>query len=139
MSKYYSLKEIYSKDTQYNMIYAKSVNREIYTMLKHGVERYCKNSEQLAIVRRWGDDFRGNLAQDMFEALVANDEISKITGGEWNSIYYFSSRWYLCRYEDDKRIVDDTPLAYGFSITSIENDTYRKLSSFPGVTSVILI
>ena len=131
--KFYSLKNILSKNAQYNVIFGERSNGKTYSVLKYGVQRYAERGEQLAIVRRWQDDFTGKRGSTMFDALVSNGEISRATGGEWSGVYYYGSRWFLCRYEDDKRITDEKPFAYGFSISSMEHD---KSTSYPDITTI---
>ena len=133
-TKYYSLDPILAKHAQYNVIFGERSNGKTYSVLKYALKRYAERGEQLAIVRRWLDDFRGKRGQQMWDALAANDEISKATGGKWTGIYYYSSRWYLCRYEDDKRVQDETPLAFGFCLTGMEHD---KSTSYPGVKTIL--
>lgn len=131
--KYYSLKNILEKKAQYNIIFGERSNGKTYSVLRYALEQYAKTGEQLAIVRRWQDDFTGKRGATMFDALVANDEVSKLTGGLWTGVYYYASRWYLCKYDGDKRVVTDTPFAYGFSITSMEHD---KSTAYPKITTV---
>lgn len=132
--KFYSLKNILSKNAQYNVIFGERSNGKTYSVLKYALERYAKEKEQLAIVRRWQDDFTGKRGATMFDALVSNEEVTKATGGEWTGVYYWGSRWFLCKYdENEKRIVDDTPFAYGFSISSMEHD---KSTSYPNITTI---
>lgn len=133
--KFYSLKNIMQKNAQYNVIFGERSNGKTYSVLKYALERYAKHGEQLALVRRWQDDFTGKRGATMFDALVANREIAKLTDGEWTGIYYYGSRWFLCRYdENEKRINDDRPFAYGFSITSMEHD---KSTSYPNITTIM--
>ena len=132
--KFYNLKNILTKDAQYNIIFGERSNGKTYAVEKYAIERYAKTGEQLAIVRRWRDDFIGKRGSTMFDALTANGEITKATGGKWNSIYYYGSRWFFCKYEDDKRILDETPFAYGFSISGMEHD---KSTSYPNITTIL--
>lgn len=133
--KFYSLKKILQKNAQYNIIFGERSNGKSYAVLKYGLERYKMNGEQLAIVRRWSDDFTGKRGATLFDALTANGEIEKISGGEWSGVYYYGSKWYLCRFDEDgKRVTDETPFAYGFSITSMEHD---KSTSYPKITTVL--
>ena len=132
--KFYSLKNILSKGAQYNVIFGERSNGKTYSVLKLGLENFVKDHKQLAIVRRWQDDYTGKRGQTMFDALVSNGEIRKLTGGEWTGIYYWGSKWYLCRYEGDKRITYEKPLAYGFSISAMEHD---KSTSYPDVTTIM--
>lgn len=132
--KFYSLNNILSKNAQYNVIFGERSNGKTYSVLKHGLENYAKRGEQLAIIRRWSDDFTGKRGITMFDSLVENGEISKLTKNEWTGVYYYGSRWYLCRYENEKRIVDDIPFAYGFSISAMEHD---KSTSYPKITTIL--
>ena len=50
--KFYSLKTILSKDAQYNIIFGERSNGKTYSVLKYGLEKFCKTGEQTAIVRR---------------------------------------------------------------------------------------
>lgn len=133
--KFYSLKNILAKNAQYNVIFGERSNGKTYAVLKYGIEQNVKTGKQMAIVRRWGDDFKGKRGAVMFDALVANDEIARLTNGEWTSVYYYASRWYFCKYDEkDKRIVSELPFAYGFSITAAEHD---KSTSYPNITTVL--
>lgn len=117
------------------MIIGERSNGKTYAVLKHGLENFVKTGKQLAIVRRWQDDFVGKRGQVMFDALVKNNEVINLTGGEWSSIYYFSGRWYLCRYDEkQRRETMETPFAYGFSISSYEHD---KSTSYPDITTIV--
>ena len=132
-NKFYSLKSILSKNAQYNIIFGERSNGKTYAVLKYGLERYIKDGSQMAIIRRWQDDYKGKRGASMFTAIVTNDEVNKLTSGEWNNIYYYGSRWYLCKTDNDKRIIDETPFAYGFAITAMEHD---KSTSYPKIKTI---
>ena len=133
--KYYSLKQILSKNAQYNIIFGERSNGKTYAVLMHGLTRYVKAGEQMAIVRRWTEDFTGKRGAAMFAALEENGEIKKLTGGEWTGVYYYASRWYLCRYDSTgKRESAEIPFAYGFSISAMEHD---KSNSYPLICTIL--
>lgn len=134
MNTFYSLKNILAKNATYNMIIGERSNGKTYSVLKYGLEKYIKSGEQLALVRRFADDFIGKRGQVMFSALVDNNEVKKLTKGKYTDIFYQASKWYLCRYEDDKRICDSVPFAYGFAITAMEHD---KSTSYPKITTIV--
>lgn len=131
--RFYDLKAILSKEAQYNIVFGERSNGKTYAVLKYGLMQYVKNGSQLAIIRRWRDDFVGKRGVTMFDAIVSNKEITRMTNGEWTGVYYYSSRWFLCRYEDGKRITDETPFAYGFALTSMEHD---KSTSYPNIRNI---
>ena len=70
--KFYSLKTILSKDAQYNIIFGERSNGKTYSVLKYGLEKFCKTGEQTAIVRRWSEDFKGKRGATMYQSLVNN-------------------------------------------------------------------
>ena len=132
--KFYSLKAILSKDAQYNVIFGERSNGKTYAVLKYAIEQYAATGKQLAIVRRWQDDFTGKRGAVMFDALVSNGEIEKATCGQWTGVSYYGSRWFLCRYVNGEKIQQETPFAYGFSITSMEHD---KSTAYPEITTIL--
>lgn len=133
--KFYSLKNILSKDAQYNIIFGERSNGKTYSVLKYGLEKFCQTGEQTAIVRRWSEDFKGKRGSTMYQALVNNHEIEKLTDGKWTDIYYYSGRWYLCKYnEKEERIVLEKPIAYAFALGSMEHD---KSTSYPEITTIL--
>lgn len=133
--KFYSLKQILSKNAQYNVIFGERSNGKTYSVLKLGIENFAKTGEQMAIVRRWQDDFTGKRGSTMFDAVVTNNEISKATKGEWTGVYYWASRWFFCRYDEKgTRETCETPFAFGFSVSSMEHD---KSTSYPGITTIL--
>lgn len=133
--KYYSLKDILSKNATYNIIIGERSNGKTYAALKYAIEQHAKNGSQTAIIRRWSDDFKGKRGSTMFDAIVASGDLESLTGGRWTNIIYRSARWYLCNHlDDDNIIVDDTPLAYAFAISTMEHD---KSTSYPKVTTII--
>ena len=132
--RYYDLKSILSKKAQYNIIFGERSNGKTYAVLKYALEEHEKNGSQLAIVRRFQDDFTGKRGATMFDAIAANGEITRITGGKWSGVYYYGSRWFLCRFEDGKRVTDEIPFAYGFAITAMEHD---KSTSYPNIKIIL--
>lgn len=133
--KFYSLKTILSKDAQYNIIFGERSNGKTYSVLKYGLEKFCKTGEQTAIVRRWSEDFKGKRGATMYQSLVNNHEIEKLTDGKWTDVYYYSGRWYLCKYnEKDERTLLEKPIAYGFALGSMEHD---KSTSYPEITTIL--
>lgn len=136
---YYSLDAILSKDCHYNIIIGERSNGKTYSVLKYGIERYAKYGEQIAILRRFREDFTGKRGAELFNALTENEEVTKATDGRWNGIHYYASRWYFCKYGEDEngertREVDTRPFAFGFSISSMEHE---KGSSYPSVKTIV--
>lgn len=135
--KYWDIKNILSRNALYNIVFGERSNGKTYGVLQYALEEYFNHGGRLGIIRRWEEDFRGKQAQTMFDALIANGVISKLSKGRWNSVIYQSHRWYLCKRNvtDAKDIkIDDDPFAYAFAISS---DEHYKSSSYPYITTIL--
>ena len=97
--KFYSLDNILSHNATYNVIFGERSNGKTYSVLELGLKNFVNENKQLAIVRRWQDDFTGKRGRTMFDGLVANGVISELTDGEWTDVYYYGSRWFFCKYD----------------------------------------
>ena len=72
--KYYSLTNILKKNCRYNMIFGERSNGKTYSVLDYAVQKYFKTGKQLAVIRRWREDFRGKRGAAYFDNLVYNGE-----------------------------------------------------------------
>ena len=132
---YYSIREIFMRNALYNMIYGERSNGKTYSVLEFALWCYVLFGYELAIIRRYDLDFKGKAGGQMFKNHIENNLITKITKGQWTSVYYFSSRWYLCKYDDNKnRIVDENPFAYAFALSGQEHD---KSTAYPRVKIIL--
>ena len=133
-NKFYRLTKILKKEAQYNVIFGERSSGKTFAVLEYGLKNYVEEGKQLAILRRWSEDFTGKRGQQMFDGIVSAGIVTDLTNGQWTNVYYYGSRWYLCCYDPDgKRIQDERPFAYGFSITSMEHD---KSTSYPDITTI---
>ena len=83
---YYSLQKILKKNAVYNVIFGERSNGKTYSVLKYGIKEYITNGGQLAIIRRWKEDIPGRRASDIFKALLANDDITKLSKGKFSGV-----------------------------------------------------
>ena len=133
--KFYSLTPILSKDCQYNIIFGERSNGKTYAILKYILENYCKHGHQGALVRRWKEDFRGKRGQQMFDALVSDGLVSRLTDGKYSTIYSYSGKWYLANPDSrtGKMISAPEPFCFGFALSDVEHD---KSTSYPKVKTI---
>ena len=136
---YYNLQPILSEGAHYNLIIGERSNGKTYSTLLYAIRLYAKKGFQSALLRRMQEDFVGKRGASLFNPLVDNGEIEKATGGEFDSVYYYASRWFLCKYiENDKgqfeRVVDNKPFMYGFAISQMEHE---KGNGYPDVKTII--
>lgn len=134
LQKFYSLDNINSKDATYNMIIGQRSNGKSYAALLQGLKNYARTGEQMALIRRYREDFIGKRGQVMFDALLNNDEVKKATKGMWSGIFYQSSKWYFCKDIDGVLLKADEPFCYGFALSEMEHD---KSTSYPKITTIV--
>lgn len=136
--KYYRLTQILLYEATYNMIQGERSNGKTFSVEEYALKDFCESgyNNQLGLIRRWVDDFTGKRGQQMFDAIVENGLVKKYSKGEWTHIKYYSSRWYLCKYDEklDKTIMMDKPFAFGFALNSGEHD---KSTSYPNIKNIL--
>lgn len=135
---FYRLDSILSHNADYNMIYGERSNGKTTAVLEYGLDDHIHSGykNQMAIIRRWEEDFKGKNGQQMFENVVHLGWVEEKTKGTFNSIYYYSQRWYLCSYDEfgNKTAQAEEPFALGFSISSEE---HYKSTSYPQVKTIL--
>lgn len=134
--KFYSLANILNKKADYNIIFGERSNGKTYATLAYGLKKYIDTGEQMAYIRRWREDLRGKRAESLFANHVANGYIEEITNGEFNSVFYIGGKWYLAKYDYEKKkyVPQTTPFCYGFCLSEQEHE---KSSSYPNVTTIV--
>ena len=134
--KFYTLDRILKTNADYNVIFGERSNGKTYATLLYAIERFINTGEQTAYIRRWREDLRGKRAESLFANHVANGVISKLTGGQYNEVFYLSGKWFLSYYDTDKnkRYPNEVPFCYGFCLSETEHE---KSSSYPMITTII--
>lgn len=134
--KYYSTTKIDKKNATYNVIFGERSNGKTYALLKKALKNFIETGSHFGYVRRWKEDLTGRRAARLFEGLNSNDEVSKITKGEFKGVHYYAGKWYLCNYDETgKAIYNDNDLfGFGFTLSDTEHD---KSTSYPFITLII--
>lgn len=135
--KYWDIRNILSRHAKYNVVFGERSNGKTYGVLQYGLEQYFEHGSRIGIIRRWEEDFRGKQANTMFDALIENGVVYKLSKGTWNSIIYQSHRWYLCKRDINNPknvVIDDEPFAYAFALSS---DEHYKSSSYPHIRTIL--
>ena len=135
--KYYSLKHILEYNATYNVIFGERSNGKTYAVLKYAFEEYIKTGHQLAIVRRWDEDFVGaQSARTCYDGLMNNgkgvNDIAKISKGLYTGVEYYAGRYYLTVLDEttQKSKRTDKVIALAFSLTGSE---HYKSGSYPNI------
>ena len=122
-------------NAHYYVVYGERSNGKTYSALNYALERWAKNGEEFAYVRRWAEDIRPKNLSTLFSGHVENGVISRLTAGRWDGISYGSARFYLNHVDENgATFKSETPIGYAFDINSME---HNKSLSFPKVTTII--
>lgn len=138
--KYYSLANILKRKAQYNLIFGERSNGKTYAVLEYALKRFISNGEQLAVIRRFREDFRGKRGHQYFKNLECNEKgqniVKKLSSGKYDRIVYNASKWYLAYWNEEiqKIVTSEEPIAFAFALSEMEHD---KSSSFPKVTTIL--
>ena len=135
-NKFYSLNNILEYEATYNVIFGERSNGKTYAVLKEAIKQYFKDKGQLAIVRRWSEDIKPVKARSMFDALIANGEVERLSDGEYESIVFQNGKFFFCNFDSDHRPIynDNDLFAHLFAIGGQEH--YKSLS-YPNVTNIL--
>ena len=133
--KYYRLDNILKLKASYNMVIGERSNGKTYASLEHGLIKYFEDGSQIGYIRRWGEDIKGITGGSIFNGLVANGVISKLSKGEWTGVYHYAGRYFLAKEsKSGKRIVANEPFAYSFALNQME---HYKSGSYPLIRTII--
>ena len=104
---FYNLNRIKKKNAVYNVIFGERSNGKTYAVLIEGLKEYIKHGGQIAVVRRWKEDITGKRASGIWNAINENEEVSKLTNGEFTGVHYYNSKYYLCNYKKSNIILSN--------------------------------
>ena len=72
--KFYDIRPILKLGCKYNLIYGERSSGKTHGALEVGAANYLKNGEQMAVIRRYREDFRGPRGPAYFETLVKDGD-----------------------------------------------------------------
>ena len=137
-SKYYSLDRILKHNAIYNVIIGERSNGKTYSVLKYAINEYFNgNGGELAIIRRWQEDVRGHRASGIFNAILENGEVKKLSNGEYEGIHYYAGKFYFCNYDEQRKPIyniETDLFAHAFALSATE---HNKSISFPRIKTIL--
>lgn len=134
--KYYSLNKINKKNATYNVIFGERSNGKTYATLKQVLENYFENGSQFAYIRRWSVDVQPKRMNNLFNAIIEDGYLEKLSGGKFTAIFYRTGRFYLCTYNDKGKPIYNEEDVIGYAFSLSENE-HNKANSYPRVTTII--
>lgn len=134
--KYYSLNKINKKNATYNVIFGERSNGKTYATLKQMLENYFNDGSQFAYIRRWSVDVQPKRMNNLFNAIIEDGYLEKLSGGKFTAIFYRTGRFYLCTYNDKGKPIYNEEDIIGYAFSLSENE-HNKANSYPRVTNII--
>lgn len=134
---YYSLNRILEVKAHYNVIIGERSNGKTYATLLHAINEYFNgNGGELAIIRRWQEDIRGNRARDIFTAILQDGHIARLSNGKYEGLYYYAGKFFFCNYDEDGKALynQDDIFCHLFALSDTE---HNKSISFPNVKTIV--
>lgn len=141
MNKYYSRKKIKQHNAHYNVIFGERSNGKTYQVLDEGFDKYLNSGEveQLAIIRRWDEDFIGAKSmKTCYESMMCNGDgknvIKEKSNGKYEGVEYYGGRYFLTAKVGEKVVRTEKIIAIAFTLSSWE---HSKSASFPHITTIL--
>ena len=134
--KYYSLNKINKKNATYNVIFGERSNGKTYATLKQVLENYFSDGSQFSYIRRWSVDVQPKRMNNLFNAIIEDGYLEKLSGGKFTAIFYRTGRFYLCTYNDKGKPIYNEEDVIGYAFSLSENE-HNKANSYPRVTTII--
>ena len=139
---FYQLDNIFkaSPDAKYYVIWGERSNGKTFAVLEYAIDKYFATGEQLALVRRLDENFKGKYGANMFDNFLYNpirgNIIEAKSKGKYNSIKYLSRKWYFVRRNEDGDIVESDPEPFAFAFALAAEEKYKSLA-FPKITTIL--
>lgn len=136
---FYNISKLLKTGARYYIVFGERSNGKTFQILLHGLKKYLKTGGQIAVLRRWKEDFRGKRAAAYFDNLVCDangvNHIKELTNGKYDSVVYNAGKWYLAYYdhEQEKYVTQPEPFSYAFALSDMEHE---KGNSYPFVRTI---
>jgi hypothetical protein len=135
---FYSLEDILKTcpDAFYYVVFGKRSNGKTYACLKRILDNYWDDGSEGIYLRREVEEIKGANGGRVFNGLVANGYIAKLTNGAWSGVTYYNRAFYLSKWDDDlaKEVKDSKPFCYAMALSEMLK---YKSSQFPNVTTIV--
>ena len=133
---YYNIKPILKKNATYSIIFGERSNGKTYATLKIALEKFFKGGEQFIYLRRWKEDINNKRGSTIFNPLIENGEIERLSNGLYQGVFFYTGKFYLCTYDENRKPIynESDLLGYALCLTDTEHD---KSTSYPKITSII--
>ena len=138
--KYYDIRKLMKTNARYMICFGERSNGKTFQSLLYGLTEYIKHGSQMAIIRRYREDFKGKRGGAYWDNLVydgeGNNHVKELTKGKYDSITYYAGKWFLAYWDEElqKYVTAPDPFCYAFALTEMEHE---KGNSYPFVRTIL--
>ena len=140
---FYQLDNIFkaAPEAKYYVIWGERSNGKTIAVCEYAIDKYFATGEQLAVIRRLDENFKGKYGANMFDNFLYNpirgNIIEQKSKGRWNSVKYLSRKWYFCHRDEAGNITESDPQPFAFAFALAQEEKYKSLA-FPKITTILL-
>ena len=138
--KFYDIRHLFKDhpDALYYVSFGERSNGKTYSALDYGMERFAKNGEEFAYIRRWGEDIRPKNIGNLFKGHIENGRLQHYFGDTYNALEYKSNKFVLLRRKEDGKVDDSVETKILCNVFDLNGMEHYKSISFPRITTIIL-
>lgn len=136
---FYNISKLLKTKARYFIVFGERSNGKTFQILLHGFKKYMKTGGQIAVLRRWKEDFKGKRASAYFDNLVCDgnghNHIQELTNGKYTKVIYTGGKWFLAYYDKElqKDVTAPDPFAFAFALSDMEHE---KGNSYPHIETI---
>ena len=139
---FYQLDNIFkaAPEAKYYVIWGERSNGKTFAVCEYAIDKYFATGEQLGLIRRLDENFKGKYGSNMFDNFIYNpirgNIIEQKSKGKYNAVKYVSRKWYFCKRDESGEIVESDPEPFAFAFSLAQEEKYKSLA-FPKVTTIL--
>lgn len=141
-SEFYQLDNIFkaAPDAKYYVIWGERSNGKTFAVCEYAIDKWFMTGEQIAVLRRLDENFKGKYGQTMFDNFLYNpirgNIIEQKSNGKYNAVKYVSRKWYFCKRDEDGNIIESAGEPFAFAFALAQEEKYKSLA-FPKITTIL--
>lgn len=110
----------------------KTTNVLLFGLLAHEID-----GVQLQYLRMHSEMVTPKVSRQLFDTILAFDYISKITGGKWHNVRYWSAGWYYCNYDENGKVAEQDQKPFMMCLGLDKNEFYKSSYNAPNGDIII--
>lgn len=104
----------------------KTTNVLLMGMVAHQIDGI-----QIQYLRMHSEMVTPKNARELFSTILAFDYVSKITGGRWHNVRYWSAGWYYCNYDENGKVQEQDQKPFMYCLGLEKNEFYKSSYNAP--------